>query len=114
MLNFQGYFGNLFEAMVITDFLKRFHHFGQMPSMYYLRTQDGLEIDLVVEFGQHLNLFEIKSAMTIFPKHTFPLLRISTELKSTVKTSAIISISPDNFIVKNEIYNYSWKNILGI
>lgn len=31
-------FGNLFETMIVTDFLKRFLHFGQMPSMYYLRT----------------------------------------------------------------------------
>jgi len=107
-------FGNLLETMIITDFLKRFLHFGQMPSMYYLRTQDGLEIDLVVESGQYLNLFEIKSAMTIFPKHASSLLRIASELKSSVKTSAIISISPDNFMVKNGIYNYNWKNILGI
>jgi len=51
--------------------------------------------------------------MTIFPKHASSLLRIASELKSSVKTSAIISISPDNFMVKNGIYNYNWNNILG-
>jgi len=107
-------FGNLFETMIVTDFLKRFLHFGQMPSMYYLRTRDGLEVDLVIELGQKLHLFEIKSAMTILPKHAASLLRIASDLKSSIKTSAIISTSPDSFQLKNEICNYNWKNILGV
>jgi predicted AAA+ superfamily ATPase len=106
-------FGNLFETMIVTDFLKRFLHFGQMPSMYYLRTRDGLEVDLVLELGQKLYLFEIKSAMTILPKHASPLSRMASELKSAVRTSAVISTSSDNFHLTRGIHNYSWKNILG-
>ena len=49
-------FGYLFETLVVTDILKRFLHGGEMPSMYYLRTRDGLEIDLVLELGQKLSL----------------------------------------------------------
>jgi predicted AAA+ superfamily ATPase len=105
-------FGNLFETMIVTDFLKRFLNFGQMPSMYYLRTRDGLEIDLVLELGQKLHLFELKSAMTILPRHASPLLRISSELKSSVRTSSIISASLENFQIKNGIFNYNWKDIL--
>jgi len=106
-------FGNLFETMIVTDFLKRFLHFGQMPSMYYLRTRDGLEVDLVLELGQKLHLFEIKSAMTVLPKHASSLLRIASDLKLSVGTSAIISTSPDHFHLTKGIYNYTW-NILGI
>jgi len=106
-------FGNLFETMIVTDFLKRFLHFGQMPSMYYLRTRDGLEVDLVLELGQKLHLFEIKAAMTILPKHASSLSRIASDLKSAVGTSAVISNSSDNFHLIRGIYNYSWKNILG-
>jgi predicted AAA+ superfamily ATPase len=106
-------FGNLFETMIVADFLKRFLHFGQMPSMYYLRTRDGLEVDLVLELGQKLYLFEIKSAMTILPKHASSLSRIASELKSAVGTSAVISTSSDNFHLTRGINNYSWKNILG-
>lgn len=107
-------FGNLFETMIVTDFLKRFLHFGQRPSMYYLRTRDGLEVDLVLELGQKLHLFEIKSAMTILPKHAASLLRIASDLRSPIKTSAIISASPDSFQLKNGIYNYNWMHILGV
>ncbi|MBM4137438.1 MAG: ATP-binding protein [Nitrospira sp.] len=106
-------YGNLFETMIVTDFLKRFLHSGQMPSMYYLRTRDGLEIDLILEIGQKLHLFEIKSAMTIFPRQAASLLRISCDVKLPVKSAAIISASQDNFQVKNGIYNYNWKNFLG-
>jgi len=106
-------YGNLFETMIVTDFLKRFIHSGQMPSMYYLRTRDGLEIDLILELGQKLHMFEIKSAMTIFPKHAASLQRMSHDAKLPVNSAAVISASPDNFPVKNGIYNYNWKNLLG-
>lgn len=106
-------FGNLFETMVVIDMLKRFLHFGQMPSMYYLRTRDGLEVDLVLELGQNIHLFEIKAGMTILPKHASSLLRISDEFKSMVETSAVISASQENFHITGGIFNYSWKNILG-
>jgi len=84
-----------------------------MPSLYYLRTRDGLEVDLVLEFGQKLHLFEIKSAMTILPKHASSLLRVAGDLTSVVKNSAIISTSADNFPVAKNVYSYNWKNALG-
>ncbi len=107
-------FGNLFETMIVTDFLKRFLHFGQMPSMYYLRTRDGLEVDLVLDLGQKLHLFEIKSTMTVLPKHASSLSRISHDLNSEIGSIAVISASSDNFHLTGGIFNYSWKNILGV
>lgn len=106
-------FGNLFETLVIIDVLKRFLHFGQMPSMYYLRSADGLEVDLVLELGQKLHLFEIKGSMTIIPKHAESLLRLSRELKNLVSSASVISLSKENFPLRNNIYCYSWSNILG-
>lgn len=106
--------GNLFETMVISDFLKRFLHFGYKPSMYYLRSRDGLEVDLLIETGGKIHLFEIKSAMTITSKHAVSLRRIREEFGSQVKTAAVISCSEDNFLVTKNIANYNWKNILSI
>ncbi len=112
---FKGpYFGNLFETMIINDFLKKFLHFGERASMYYLRSRDGLEVDLVIEIGGFLHLFEIKSSMTINPKHIISLKRMANDLGSRVKTAAVISCSDENFMVKDNIANYSWKNILTI
>ena len=107
-------FANLFETMIVTDILKRFLHSGLMPSMYYLRTYDGLEVDLLLELGQKLHLFEIKSAMTIWPKHAASLLRVSRDLAPRVVSSFLISASPSNFGLKNGVFNYNWKNIVGV
>ncbi len=107
-------FGNLFETMVVSDFLKRFFNFGHRPSMYYLRSRDGLEVDLVIEMEGKIHLFEIKSAMTITSKHAVSLKRIIQELGSQVKTAAIISCSENNFLVSGNIANYNWVNILSV
>jgi predicted AAA+ superfamily ATPase len=107
-------FGNLFETFVICDFWKRFLHFGEKPSMYYLRTRDGLEVDMVIEKGDGFHLFEIKSSMTITPQHAISLKRIKMDLGSKIKTLAIISRSNDNFVINNDIVNYGWKNILMV
>lgn len=107
-------FGNLFETMVICDFWKKFLHFGERPSMYYLKSRDGLEIDLVIELGDKLHLFEIKSSATITAKHAVSLKRMIDAPGTKIKTAAIISCSDENFVIKKNIVNYSWKNILTI
>ncbi|MBM3296592.1 MAG: ATP-binding protein [Candidatus Aminicenantes bacterium] len=107
-------FGNLFETMIVIDVLKRFLHSGEMPSLYYLRTRDGLEVDLVLELGQKLHLFEIKAAMTVWPKHADSLGRALTGFKSSVRTAGIISRASGSFPVKKGIHHYNWKDILGI
>lgn len=106
------HFGHVFETMVVTDFLKRFLHFGQMPSMYYMRTRDSLEIDLVLEVNQKLYLFEIKSSATIFPKHAESLIRIKKELGQMVAGAALISRADQNFILGKGVMNYNWADIL--
>ncbi|GAG05089.1 unnamed protein product, partial [marine sediment metagenome] len=42
------------------------------------------------------------------------LKRLVNDLGSRVQTAAVISCSNDNFIVKNKINNYNWKNILTV
>jgi len=106
-------FGNLFETLVVTDVLKRFLHGGEMPSMYYLRTRDGLEIDLVLELGQKLSLFEVKSTMTVWPKHADSLGRLMSGLKSPAQTAGVISRAASSFSLKKDIYHFNWKDILG-
>jgi len=107
-------FGNLFETMVVTDVLKRFLHCGDMPSLYYLRTRDGLEIDLVLELGQKLHLFEIKAAMTILPRHAHSLGRVMNGRKSSIRTAGIISRARGGFPITRDIRHHHWKDVLAI
>ena len=106
--------GNLFETMIIVDFLKRFHNAGEMLSMYYLKSRDGLEVDLVIKDQTKLHLFEIKSAMTITQKHTSSLRRLKSELGDQIGKMGIISAAENNFIIKDDIINFNWCDILTL
>lgn len=104
--------GPLFETMVVTDVHKRFIHAGRMPSVYYLRTHDGLEIDLIVEAGRKLHLFEIKSAMTIWPKHADALVRAATQWGDRISAGYVISRAEGRFPVRAGILHIPWRDAL--
>jgi len=105
------HFGNLFETLVVTDFLKRYLNFGRIPSMYYLRTRDRLEVDLVLEETQKLALFEMKSGSTITPNHVVSLRKLKHELTNIVDTAGVVSGSRESFSVADGIKNFSWRSL---
>ena len=106
--------GPLFETLIVSDFLKRFAHLGQRPSMYYLRTQDGLEVDLVIEVAGRLHLFEVKASQTITDRHAVSLKRLRDHLGPQVQTTAILSCTHENFLVQGQVANYGWANVLDV
>jgi len=106
------YFGNLFETLIVIDFWKRYLHFGMQPSMYYLKTRDGLEVDLVLEDSQKLHLFEIKSSSTITLKHANSLLKAKRDFGSLVKSASVISQSQSALLGRG-IDNYNWFDLLS-
>ncbi len=106
-------FPALFETFIVVDFWKRFLHSGDMGSLFYLRTRDGFEVDLVVESGQGLFLFEIKSGATITEKHAATLVRAKREIKN-VKGCAIISRSDKDFTISKDVAVYNWQNLLDM
>ncbi len=107
-------FSYLFETFIIADFWKRFLHFGQLSSIYYLRTQDGLEIDLALEINQKLHLFEIKSSSTITSKHAGSLVRMKNDLPDIIGSTSIISRAPSSFHVYKGIHSYPWQYVLSL
>src|SRR3989338_908499 len=108
------YFPALFETMIVTDFYKRFLHFGQLPSLYYLKTRDGLEVDLAVELNQKLHLFEIKSSATITPQHAASVGRARNDLDALVASAGIISLDEERFMVRDDIVNHHWLQFLSL
>lgn len=107
-------FPQIFETFIITDFWKRFTHFGQHPSLYYMKTRDGLEVDLAVESNQKLDLFEIKSGSTITSNHANSLLRAKRDLGEVVNSINLISNTKESFILKDNLKNYRWSDILSL
>jgi len=92
-------FGALVETLVVTDFYKRAYNHLEDPSLYYLRTRDDLEIDLVIEDNQKIYLLEIKSSSTITPNHITSLLRLGREIPEKLAGSLLITNSSKSFII---------------
>ncbi|MCD6122692.1 MAG: ATP-binding protein [Spirochaetales bacterium] len=102
-------FGNLFETAVISDFLKRFFNHGISPSLYYIRTQDGLETDLVIDINGKLYLFEIKSSSTLRPKHTSALKRWTSYFGNSAVAGGVIGCQDEYLPLSADIHGIPWK-----
>jgi predicted AAA+ superfamily ATPase len=60
--------GPLMETAVVSAWRKAFLHRGEQPSMYYWRSSDGLEVDLIIERNNRLYPMEIKLTSTLRPR----------------------------------------------
>lgn len=56
--------GSLFENLVVVEALKQRANAGLSPGLWFLRTADGFEIDLLRSSGRDLRPIEIKSSVT--------------------------------------------------
>ncbi|MBP1677122.1 MAG: ATP-binding protein [Bacteroidetes bacterium] len=54
--------GNLFENMIVIEFLKNRYNKGKDPNVYFYRDNQQKEVDIVQETGGKLSAYEIKSA----------------------------------------------------
>lgn len=61
--------GALFENMVIAEFHKQMHHGYQNQSPWFWRDNHGDEVDLLLDHGLNLDIFEIKASETILTKN---------------------------------------------
>jgi predicted AAA+ superfamily ATPase len=67
--------GALFEGVVVAEAMKVFSILGKRPDLYYWRSHDGLEVDLLLEIGGPLVPIEIKLTATPTAGHTEPIER---------------------------------------
>lgn len=57
--------GNIFENMVIAELFKARFNRGEMANIYFLRGARGEEVDVVLEYANHLRLVEVKATATV-------------------------------------------------
>jgi hypothetical protein len=67
--------GALFEGMVISEAVKVFTVTGKRPDLFFWRSHDGLEVDLIMQTGTRFLPVEIKLTATPTLKHLEPLNR---------------------------------------
>lgn len=67
--------GALFEGIVVSEAVKVFTMKGKRADLFFWRSHDGLEVDLIVQAGGKLYPVEIKMTATPTLKHLAPLNR---------------------------------------
>ncbi|MFH0726486.1 MAG: ATP-binding protein [Pseudomonadota bacterium] len=59
--------GNLFENMVVIEALKYRYNLGKRSNLFFYRSSNGNEVDLIMESGRDVIAIEIKAGETINP-----------------------------------------------
>jgi len=65
--------GAFFEGWVVGETIKAFTSLGRKPDIYFWRSHDGLEVDLLIQIGTKIHPVEIKLTATPTPNHLNPL-----------------------------------------
>lgn len=68
--------GALLEGWIIVEAVKAFTNRGLTPDLYFWRSHDGLEVDLLIQIGPRLHPIEIKRTATPTAAHCQPLARL--------------------------------------
>lgn len=96
--------GALFENYIIQETVKAFFNQGIMPNLFYLRTHNGLEIDLLIEKEQKIFPFEIKMTKTVKLDMAAPIRRLKTIFpKLNIMAGNIIFLGEDEIPLSREI-----------
>ena len=83
--------GNLFENMVILEFLKAQYNKGLEKSLYYFRDSKGFEIDLIIADGRQIIPVEIKSAATYNKEFSKNLKKMCLFAKNAISPAVVYS-----------------------
>jgi len=67
--------GPLLEGWVVTEAVKAFMSLGRKPGVYFWRSNDGLEVDLLIVIDGKLHPVEIKLTATLGAGHVQPIQR---------------------------------------
>ncbi len=101
--------GHLFENMVVMETVKRYAEKGERAPCYFYRTSGGLEVDLIIDHGDHFDAYEIKFTSTPTPARIQPLMEFKTEFP--VKKAAVLNLRRETLPFSKEISAMHWSNI---
>ncbi len=82
--------GNIFESMIVSDFVKQQLNHGIRPSCYYWRDKSDFEIDCIVEQGGNITPIEIKASKTADIEALEKMLPWNTLTKTMQKNNVLV------------------------
>ncbi|MBQ7252930.1 MAG: ATP-binding protein [Kiritimatiellae bacterium] len=87
-------FGGLFENLVVAEALKRHLNRGLEPHLHFVRDYKGFEVDLLVENGRTLDLYEIKSSMSFHESFAENVAKLAALVPNAGRTAVVYSGRP--------------------
>ncbi|PKM99849.1 MAG: GTP-binding protein [Elusimicrobia bacterium HGW-Elusimicrobia-2] len=96
--------GAMFENFVVQETVKCFMNSGRKPDLFYLRTQNNLEIDLILEKNLEVYPLEIKLSKTPNLGMAASIERYKKVFQGLkVKEGKIICLTEEDFFIKKDI-----------
>ncbi|MFQ5649419.1 MAG: ATP-binding protein [bacterium] len=79
------YYGNIYESFVCIELFKILHNSGAHFDAYYWRTQDGAEVDLIIEANGKVLPFEIKASSRLTKRDSSGLMSFLSDNPNVAK-----------------------------
>lgn len=98
-----GLTGYEFESIVVSEIYKQMRTVGEERPMYHLRTHDGLEVDLIIEFPEYYYAFEIKMTEKVSDNDARHLKKLDKLLNKPLKKAYILSNDPETQNISDNI-----------
>jgi len=102
------FLGPLFETAVVSGWVKAFHNRGLPPALYYWRSRDGIEVDLLVDYNGRLHPIEIKATSTVLPQHAAALNKWSSLAGKIGEPGVIVADIPHAVAVSPDVRAVPW------
>lgn len=103
--------GALFETACVSQFYKRFSALVDPCSLYYYRSTDGLEVDLLIETGKRIYPVEMKLSSTIDYGKSRSLVKWMDISKVKGGKGLIISTSKQIGLIGNNVINCHYSQV---
>jgi predicted AAA+ superfamily ATPase len=102
--------GALFENHILQETIKSFYNEGLKPNIYYFRTSNGFEIDLIIEQNNELYPIELKFTKSPKISMTKPLNSFQALFPElNIQKGTIVSLSEESYALTAavEVKNYN-------
>lgn len=100
--------GHIFENMVVMEKIKQFAEKGERAPCYFYRTGAGLEIDLLIDYGNLIEAYEIKFTSTPTSEMTRSLVQFKSEFP--VKKAVLLNLHRRPYPFSNGIIADHWSH----
>ena len=103
--------GAIFENMIVMEAVKRLAYQKEKTNCYYYRTQNDIEVDLIIEKGNDLIPYEIKFTKTVSKKMAKSLKIFQDD--HNIKKGYLLSLYKETLPLYEQTQAVHWSNIFN-